>query len=246
VQGPDVARRTALLVALASGAFTFSLIYSEGVLLTLGACGLLALVRRQWWLAGLVAALASFTSPLGLCLGAAAAASAVVAWRRRREYQALISVVLAPLGFVAYMVYLRIHTGTLTAWRRTERDGWKSYPSLKYPLHILWKFLSNPASPTLTGHLLFVGTVVTIVLVVIMVRAHLPAPVLWFGVSSVALSAVSAPIGLRPRFIMCAFPLVMGLAQRYDGPRFRIIAVTSAVLLALMTLEELSSFAVFP
>jgi integral membrane sensor domain MASE1 len=58
--------------------------------------------------------------------------------------------------------------------------------------------------------------------------------------------AVSAPVGLRPRFVMLAFPLVIGAATRWSGWRYRLILILSMMLLALMTIEEMSSFAVFP
>ena len=40
-----------------------------------------------------------------------------------------------------------VHTGQLTAWRLTERGGWKSYPSLAYPFRIVWTFVSGSAVP---------------------------------------------------------------------------------------------------
>ena len=79
-----------------------------------------------------------------------------------------------------------VHTGTLDAWRLTERGGWKSYPSLTYPFRIVWTFLRDPLSPTLTGQILFFGTVAAVIGVVLMVREHQPAPVLLYGLCAVA------------------------------------------------------------
>jgi hypothetical protein len=153
---------------------------------------------------------------------------------------------IAPLGFVAFMVYLRIHTGTFSAWRLTERGGWKSYPSADYPFRILWTFLRNPLSPTLTGQILVVGTVVAVIGVVLMVRERQPVPVLLYGFGVVASAAFSEPVGLRPRFLMLAFPMVIALGTRYEGRTHRVLVAVSAALLVAMTVLELSSWAVFP
>ncbi|HEY5120089.1 MAG TPA: mannosyltransferase family protein, partial [Acidimicrobiales bacterium] len=240
------AERAALLFAVAPGAFIFNLIYAEGILLTCVAVGLLALLRKRWVVAGLLGAVASATSPVGIVFVATCALTVALALVREREWRSLWALALSPVGFAAWMAYLWVHTGTLMAWRLTERGGWQSYPSLAYPVHILTKFLFNPISPTMTGQILFAGTVVSILGVVVIVKEHQPAPVLAYGIFSVVFFAVAAPVGLRPRFVMLAFPLVIGAATRWNGRRFRLILLVSLTLLLLMTVEEMISFAVFP
>ncbi len=244
--GQEKAERAALLFAVAPGAFIFNLIYAEGILLTLVALGLLALLRKRWITAGSLGALASATSPVGMIFVAVCAFTALLATAREREWKSLWALALSPVGFIAWMVYLWVHTGTLMAWRLTERGGWQSYPSLVYPVHILTKFLFNPISPTMTGQILFAGTVVSILGVVVIIKEHQPIPVLAYGIFSVAFFAVSAPVGLRPRFIMLAFPLVIGAATRWSGWRYRLILLVSLALFVVMTIEEMSSGAVFP
>lgn len=240
------AERAALLFALAPGSFVFNLIYAEGLLLTFIALGLAALLRRHWWAAGALGALASATSPVGLAFVVSCVAAAIVAIHRERAWSSLSAPLLAPTGFLAWMGYLWAHTHTLQAWRLTERGGWQSYPSLAYPWHIITQFLFNPLSPTLTGQILFWGTVVSAAGVVIMFREHQPLPVLAYGVSAVVMFAVSAPVGLRPRFVMLAFPIIIAAATRWSGWRYRMVLTISVVILALMSFETLSSYAVFP
>jgi len=147
---------------------------------------------------------------------------------------------------VAYMLYLWRHTGQLNAWRLTERGGWQSYPSITYPFRIVWKFVSNPLSPTLTGQILVAGTVVAIAGVVLMVKERQPPPVLLYGLCALGSAAVSLPVGFRPRFLMLAFPIVVAAGTRYSGWTYRILVAVSVVLLALMTVLETGSQAVFP
>jgi len=244
--GEEKAERAALLFAVAPGAFVFSLIYAEGLVLTFIAAGLIALLRRRWLAAGVLGALASAASPVGLAFVVSCAVTAIIAVHREREWTALLAPLLAPVGFAAWMVFLWVHTNNLMAWRLTERGGWNSYPSLAYPVHILTTFLFNPIAPTMTGQILFWGTVASAIGVVLMFRERQPLPVLVYGVSAVIMFATAAPVGLRPRFIMVAFPMIVAAATRWSGWRYRAIVAFSALVLALMSIETLSSYAVFP
>ncbi len=240
------AERAALLFALSPGSFVFSLIYAEGLLLSAVAWGLWALLRRRWWLAGVLGALASAASPLGLAFAASAAVAALREWHHARNPRALVAPLLAPTGFVAWMVFLRLHTGTWNAWRLTESGGWRSSFSLLYPWRIVWRFVSNPLSPTMTGQILVAGTLVTVVALVVAYRERQPAVVLTYASAAVFLAAFAAPVGLRPRMVMVAFPLTIALATRWNGWRFRVLVIVSTVALALMAIETLTSWAVFP
>ncbi|MHB8219128.1 MAG: mannosyltransferase family protein [Acidimicrobiales bacterium] len=244
--GEDAARRGALLFALCPGTFVFSLAYSEGITITCVALGLVALLRRRWWWAGALGLVATATSPIALAFVASCAWCAVRAVARQRNWQALAAPVLAPLGFAAYMVWLWVHTGSLSAWRLTEQGGWQSYPSLAYPVHILTTFLFDPVAPTETGQILFAGTVVTVIGAVLAIRRRQPAPVLTYGLLAAALAAVTAPVGLRPRFMMLAFPLVVAIGTTVRGRAYPWLVALSACLLIAMTALELASTAVFP
>ncbi|HEY4928657.1 MAG TPA: hypothetical protein VIH95_05860 [Acidimicrobiales bacterium] len=244
--GDSAGARAALLFAVFPGTFVFSFAYSEGIVVTCVAFGLLALLDRRWWLAGVLGAVATAASPVALAFVVSCAWAAAASIRRDRRPGPLLAPLLAPLGFVAYMAYLRLHTGQLNAWRLTERGGWKSYPSLAYPFQIVWKFVSNPLSPTLTGQILVAGTVAAVIGVVLMIREHQPAPVFLYGLCAVGSAAVSLPVGLRPRFLMLAFPLVIAAGTRYSGRTHRILVAVCVVLLALMTVLEAGSNAVFP
>jgi len=244
--GDAAGLRAALLFAVFPGTFVFSLAYSEGIVITCVSIGLIALLDRRWWLAGLLGAVATAASPVALAFVVSCVWCAGRSVVKDRRLGPLVAPLLAPLGFLAYMAYLDRHSGTLNAWRLTERGGWKSYPSFVYPFRIVWAFLHNPVSPTLTGQILFFGTVAAVVGVVLMVREHQPMAVLLYGICALGSAAVSQPVGLRPRFLMLAFPIVIALGTRYDGRTHRWLVAVSAVLLLGFTALELGSRAVFP
>jgi hypothetical protein len=244
--GAVKAERAALLMAVFPGSFVFSLVYSEGIVVTCIAFGLLALLRRQWWLAGLLGLIASATTPIALAFVVSCAWCSGSAIRQQRDWRSLLAPVLAPLGFVAYLAWLWGHTGNLSAWRLAERGGWKSYPSLSYPIHIVTTFVFDPVAPTRTGQLLFFGTVAAIIGAVFAIRERQPMPVLLYGLVAAAIAAGSAPIGLRPRFLMLAFPLIVAVGTRLRGRAYGWTVAVSVCLLMVMTLSELASTAVFP
>ena len=240
------AERAALLFAVCPGGFVFNLLYAEGLLVTFIALGLLSLLRRQWLLAGVLGALASATSPVGVAFVISCLVAAGLAMQRDREWRAVVAPLLAPFGFLAWMGYLWAHTGRPMAWRLTESSGWKSGLSLLYPERVVTKFLFNPFSPTMTGQILVVGTVLGGIGLWLVYRQRQPAPVVAYATSAVSLFLFSSPIGLRPRFLMLAFPLTIAAATRWEGRRFYFLVAASVVLLALMSVESLTSYAVFP
>ena len=242
----DRAMRATLLFAVFPGTFAFSLVYSEGIVLTCVALGLLALLHRRWWLAGLLGLLATATSPIALAFVLSCAWCAGWAAWRERSLRPLVAPVLAPLGFLAYMAWLWRHTGELNAWRLTERGGWHSSPSLTYPLRVLATFVRNPLSPTMTGQILVAGTVVAVIGGVLAIRQRQPAPVLIYGLAAAVLAAIASPVGLRPRFLMLAFPLVVAYGTRLRGRAYIGAVLASAALLVAMTWLEFASWALFP
>jgi len=240
------ADRATLLVALFPGSFVLSLVYSEGLAITFLAFGLLALMRRHWLVAGVLGLLATATTPVALAFEVSCLWCAYRAIADDRQWRSLVAPVLTPLGFGAYQAWLWWHTGNPAAWRVTERGGWQSYPSLLYPVHILVVFLRDPIATTETGDILFVGTVVTVVAAVLAVRSRMPMPALLYGLSAAALGLVSAPIGMRPRFIFLAFPLVVALGTEVKGRAYVALVSLSGVLMVVALAYSVNSFRVFP
>ena len=86
----------------------------------------------------------------------------------------------------------------------------------------------------------------TAVGVVIVLREKMPGELKVYAVTAFILFSISAPVGLRPRFVMLVFPITMAVATRWSGRTYRVIVALSALALLLMTFETLASWAVFP
>ena len=134
----------------------------------------------------------------------------------------------------------------LGAWRYAELHGWRSTPSATFTFSQIGRLLTNPSGQTETTILLVVGTVVAVVGLVLLWRIRPPVAVLTYGIAAVLLAAVSQPVGLRPRFIMIAFPVLAGWAATVKGRWWiALLIVTSAVMLWL-SFYEFWTWAIFP
>jgi len=245
--GERAANRATILFAFFPGSFVFSMIYSEGLVITGAAFGLLALMRRKWIIAGVLGLVATAAAPIALGFVASAVWAAVGAIRRDRDWRALAAPILAPLGTVAYLLWTWQHVGILSAFSQTERGGWKSYLSIVYPLHVLWSFVSHPLTSHANTTLVFFCIVGVVAALVIALRDRQPALVLLYGATVGILAMLTAPVGPRPRIILDAFPLILAVGVHYqEGWKFRVAMVGSAVLLVALTAYEAGSFAVFP
>jgi hypothetical protein len=242
----SAADRATLLVAVFPGTFVLSLVYSEGWAITFLSFGILALLQRRWVVAGVLGLLATATTPVALAFELSCLWCAYRAVHDDRDWRSLVAPILTPVGFASYQVWLWWHTGNPAAWRVTERGGWRSYPSLLYPVHIVVSFLRDPVANTETTDLLFVGTVVTVIGAVIAIRSRMPKAALLYGLGAAFLGLVSAPIGLRPRFILLAFPLIIAVGIRLKGRSYLALVAVSVVLLAVATAYSICSFKVFP
>lgn len=138
----------------------YGVAYSDGLLLALVLSTMLAIERDRWLLAGVLGALATATRPNSLALVAAMLVWALVrlgawepggwnglrGWRRPIDLARLqprhLSVLLVPLGVVAYGIWLVGHAGSFTYFADLQTDVyghspfWHPYTWLKLPV---WK-----------------------------------------------------------------------------------------------------------
>ncbi|MGH8919555.1 MAG: glycosyltransferase 87 family protein, partial [Actinomycetes bacterium] len=121
--GPVVGMITAALVAVSPLAGVLSEAYSEALMTMLAAACLLALLRRRWLWAGVLASLAGFTRPTGAVLVLCCAVAALDAARRRREWGSVAAVVLAPIGPVVALAWIGASVGRWDGFFVEQRRG---------------------------------------------------------------------------------------------------------------------------
>ncbi len=132
--GDGAARLTPWVIALAPGALSLVLGYSDAFYLAALVWAVLAVDQRRWWLAGLLAAMATASRPNGAIAMIVIVAIAIGLGAKRRNFVALI--LPSTLFLLAWMAYLWQTTGDpLLFW--TAKSGWIETTAVEFIAHPL-------------------------------------------------------------------------------------------------------------
>ena len=250
ISGEAAARRAVTLLCFSPGAFALSMAYSEALFIVATLAALLFAVRRSWVAAGVCGAVAGFTRPNGLAVIAACAVVAAVAIARRRDWNALAAPALAAVGTTSYFVYLFGLTGDPTTWFRVERAGWGDRVAPIGALtHHVSSLFTNGVSLRSGGlnDLVWVSfAAIGVWCMLELWRWQPPLPVLAYGLAAAGLALVSYQVGLRPRMLLVAFPVVLAVGVRKTGRSYRTVLSVSVVLLIAFSTLTFASLAATP
>ncbi|MEU8437684.1 hypothetical protein AB0F18_33265 [Streptomyces sp. NPDC029216] len=187
-----------------------SMAYSESLFTALAAWALYGALRGRWLTAGLLAAGAGLTRPVGAAVVAAVWTAAALAWRRgERTWRIAAGVVLAPLGAAAYALWVGARTGggltgyldVQAGWGNGFDGGWAFARFVGARL---------ASSAFLAGVGLIAGVLLVLWLYSLCVRRRLPAALLVYCGIVVALAlCASGYFGSKPRLLLPAFPLML-------------------------------------
>jgi Gpi18-like mannosyltransferase len=221
------ASRTVLYAAIFPLAFYYAVPYSEGLLLATSIGAFHSARHRHWVRAGLWAAAASATRPVGILLLPALAHEVILAWyhsRWRGEIwlRALGGLFVAPLGLLLFMLYLGLRLDDPLAFLHAQAN-WNHHATL--PPVTLWRSIGYALHPSWSsrfGH--FARDVMNMVitlgfLAVLLVswRRWRPAYVLYgLLLFAVILSSASPGENATPslgRYVMILFPVYITLAR---------------------------------
>jgi hypothetical protein len=247
--GRAAGRRAVALFCLFPGSVVFSMVYAEGLMLPLVAGCILALQRRRWLLAGVLAAFATATEPEALVLVIVCAVSAGLELRRRGlrdplARRSLIAPALSVVGAAGFAAFLWAWTGTPFASYRAQHDAWKEKTDPFAVIHLANRTiheisLSHFNHPTINLNLPvgLAGAVLLLILLVLLLRiwreVSIEALVWTLGISFLALTAEFTPP--NPRLLITAFPAVIVLARYLKGKAFVWLLSVSGVLLVVMS-----------
>ncbi|MET9653665.1 mannosyltransferase family protein [Streptomyces sp. NPDC006460] len=205
--------RTGVALAVLWGvyptAFVQSMAYTETLFTAFAAWSLFAVLRGRWVLAGALCAAAGLTRPTAVALVAAIGITALVAVVRERRLplRMAVGVLLAPLGWLAYIVYVGVRQGAATAYFDVQA-AWGNSIDGGVALARFIAGLPLPAAFGLCAVLVLLGW-----LVVLCVRQRQPLPLLVYTIGVVVVSLVGAAyFGSRPRLMMPAFGLLLPAA----------------------------------
>ncbi|MFI9052676.1 hypothetical protein [Streptomyces sp. NPDC053427] len=219
LHGPRAGVALAALWAALPVGIVQSMAYSESLFTALAAWGVYAAVTGRWVWAGALASLAGLTRPVGAAVVAAVwVAAAVTVWNERaagvrlrtalRTHPGMLTgVLLAPLGWCGYFLWVGARQGSLTGYLDVQGGWGNGFDGGVAFVRFLWQL------PPLAGLGLAAGVALVIWLYVRGVRRGQPVPLAVYG-GVVLLLALTAKgyFGSKPRLMMPAYPLLLPLA----------------------------------
>ncbi|MEU2793069.1 hypothetical protein [Streptomyces sp. NPDC007100] len=227
-------RRVGTVLAVLWGATPVAAIqwmgYTESLFTALAAWSLYAVLADRWVMAGALCLLAGLTRPTGLALVAGVCVSAVVAlWRLRRTApvpiatepepgrgrvrRIVLGVVLAPLGWLAYVSWVGLRLGRADGYYAVQRQWDNQWDGGKQTLRTMRDTLMYPAHPQLFLVVVSLVLIASAALFLLCLFDRQPLPLLVF--SGVLLLIVLGSGGVyfpRARFLLPGFPLLLPLA----------------------------------
>ncbi|MFF0430271.1 hypothetical protein ACFYUJ_38665 [Streptomyces sp. NPDC004520] len=218
VAGPRAGVLLAVLWGVYPTAFVQSMAYTETLFTALAAWSLYAVLRGRWILAGVLCAAAGLTRPTAAALIAALGITALVTLVRERRLpvRTVAGVLIAPLGWLAYVAYVGVREGGPTAYFDVQA-AWGNSIDFGVALALFIAGLPWPAALGLCAALALLGW-----LVVLCVRQRQPLPLLVYTIGVVFVSLVGAAyFGSRPRLMMPAFGLLLPPAAALARVRTR-------------------------
>jgi Gpi18-like mannosyltransferase len=237
------ADRAVALFVFFPGTIVFSLLYAESVALCFAIFCCLFLLERRWVLAGLCGALATAARPNAAGVVVAAAIAAVFAFRERRSLRPFVALVLAPLGAIAFFLFLWSWTGSWRSWNDVQRRGWHDRFVWDQSWIDIHRWLRHPwHDVSLT--VIVLSTIFGVIALVLLLRTAMPV---WLkAYALVALAFTMTSLGMRPRFILMAFPVFIALADRARNTSLTFLVGSFAGLLTVYTVIMSTPFFPFP
>lgn len=254
--GADGARRAVLYLAVFPTSLFLQAVYSESLFLLLALAAFLFAERSRYAASGAAAGLALLSRPMGVAL---LPPLALIAWQEKHRLRSLAGLVLAPILFLVYPLWLWLEARDPWAFVGTERL-WGRHLSPYGPLagiwgglragwagiqqfvagshgHVYWHSSHDPDPIRVAAtNLETLAFLVLFIALAVVVWQRFGAPYGLFAALSLALPLSTPsrawPLLSLPRFGLVVFPFFLALASLGGRPRVHtaIVALSSMLL----------------
>ncbi|MEU6309687.1 glycosyltransferase family 39 protein [Streptomyces sp. NPDC047014] len=235
VAGRRVGVLLVALWAVVPHAVVLTLAYTEPLLVALAAWSLYALLRERWMWAAVLASVAGLTRPSGIAVAAAVSVAALHALlvRGSREPAVWAAGVLAPAGWLAYVLAVGVKRRDPAGYFDVQRQWGSRFDGGGYVLSAVWRVLSgSPVALATAVTAVLLGA--ALLLAVLLLFHRVPLPLLVYTAVLLVISVGGAGyFESKPRFLLPAFPLLLPLAAAMAKARPRSAVVVTAGLAGL-------------
>ncbi|WP_424214498.1 hypothetical protein ACN20G_21855 [Streptomyces sp. BI20] len=189
-----------------------SMAYSEALFTALAVWSLYGALRGHWLWAGLLAAGAGLTRPVGAAVVAGVWLAGLLAWRAGRgSWRTAAGLLLAPAGAAGYVLWVGARTGGGLFGYLDVQGGWgNGFDGGAAFARFLVRLAGSGPAGAVGAVGLALGVALVVAGLVWCARSRLPAPLVLFAGIVVALAlCASGYFGSKPRLLLPAFPLVL-------------------------------------
>jgi len=207
-----------------------SLAYSESLFTAFAAGALYLVIKKRFINAAFLAFGAGLTRPTGLAVALAVSIpTAIYWWGNRRSIKAFLAIFIAPLGWLAYVLWVGHKTGSLFGYF-TVTKGWGNNVDggVAFVKWIVHQFTDGSF---IAGMGIILGLVAVIALTVWGFHDQQPLPLLIYSTALVAISLMtSGYFGSKPRYLLPAFALLIAPASWLSGKKKGVLIGTLLTL----------------
>ncbi|MEU7306309.1 hypothetical protein AB0950_40300 [Streptomyces sp. NPDC007189] len=225
----------ALWAALPQAVVT-TMAYTESMMTAFAAWALYAALTRRWLTAGLLALLAGLTRPNGIAAAVAVMTALGAHASHRRDDQPMewrmwLSALLAPAGWLGYVIWVGNKTGSPTGYFAVQRRFGSTFDFGHYSLYMFKHLvLAKGSLGQYTAAAVVTGAVVLFVLSLL---DRQPPPLLVYSATLIVMALGGAHFFTsRPRLLFPAFPLLLPAALAISRARLRNACVLMAPAVA--------------
>jgi hypothetical protein len=207
-------RRVGIMLAALWGVVPHAIVeqmpYTEGIFTAFAAWSLWALLTGRWLTAGALCVLAGLTRPSATALIPVVCLAALIAiFKRRDGWRPYVALVIAPLGWLGYMLWVGDRTGRLDGWFHIQGDQWgMSFDGGVSTVRDVWGIVARESAFELI--LVTLTLVAAVALFVLSLIDRQPWQLLLFsGLLLITAIGASGYFNARARFLLPAFALLL-------------------------------------
>jgi len=229
-----IAKLSLVLVLVFPTSFYLGSIYTESLFLMLTVASIYCFRTKKYFLAGILAAIASATKIFGVFIQVI---FLIEMFMNRKNIKTkelggqILGLVLAPLGLVAYMFYLNKNFGDALLFLNSQPGFGAGRSSQAYILlpQVIFRYIKMfltvkvTSLPFWNALLEFIFTLIPLSLLAIFFK-KIRSSYLWFSFLVLILPTLTGTLSSMPRYALVAFPIFPLLAST-PGRHFRLLVI---------------------